>query len=499
MTELEFMALLPFTSLAALSVVLMLLLCFIRNHLLTLIFTLLGFTVAFFNLDISEQAISYPADSFQITSLLLIDRYFIFFAKIILLASGATALQAYQYFKNSSPHGKGIEEFYLLLSIATLGALVLVASQHYAAFFLGLEIMGISLFVMIAFPVGSFRKASSAVKHSLEAALKYLVLSSVASAFLLLGVAFLYAQTGSMLFIDAQSVLSTEAGGLNLLSQAALMLILVGVGFKLSLVPFHLWMPDIYQGAPTPVTAYIATVAKAAVIALFLRYFIMTNSFQYESVITVITVLAVVTMMVGNLLALRQDNIKRLLAYSSIAHVGYMFVAFLAVSTNTAVGVSELAIEAIAFYIAAYFVTTLGAFGVVTSISEHGELTEDRYSLKRYQGLFWRHPWMATCFIFMLLSLAGIPLTIGFIGKFYIFAAGAEQGLWGLMIAVVIGSAIALYYYLRIIIVLVQKEEGSNQPETLAWLDNGIVFTLTAILLIFGVYPSPLIQWIQTI
>lgn len=509
------LALMPLITLAVSALVLMLLLCVVRNHLLSLGVTLIGFVSAFLNVEISSQSIAAHEGPVVVAGLLVVDNYFVFFSRLILIAGGACALQAYQYFRHSKPAGRNCEEFYILLLFACLGALVLVASQHFAGFFLGLELMGISLFAMIAFPVGCFRKSNNAVRHSLEAALKYLVLSSIASAFLLLGIAFIYAQTGALSFDQLQQLFNpatspglaaVTAGPLDsVFIQLALVLLLIGIGFKLSLVPFHMWTPDVYQGAPTPVTAFVATVAKGAVVAALMRFFIVTDAYHYQPVVTVLSVMAVVTMVVGNLLALTQHNIKRILAYSSIAHIGYLFVAFLAAaslgkdaSLSVGDGVAGLAIEAVAFYIAAYFVTTLGAFAVISAVSEQGLLTEDRYSLRRYRGLFWRQPWVASCFIFMLLSLAGIPLTMGFIGKFYIFAAGAQSELWLLLMAVVLGSAIGLYYYLRIIIALMQRESEAPMTHS-SWAENALIFSLTGLLILFGVYPTPLIEWIQVI
>ncbi|MEE8057761.1 MAG: NADH-quinone oxidoreductase subunit N [Pseudomonadales bacterium] len=559
MTRFELLALMPVITLTVTAVVQMLLLCVLRNHLLMLLVTLIGLFSTFWNIGISSDIVAINGGVVPVTILLSIDNYFVFFAKLIVIASAVCVLQTFQYFRHSKPAAHFVEEFYILLVLACLGALVLVAAQHFIGFFLGLEIMGISLFAMIAYPVGSFRalrsgiasrvsddaessmintrmvnsaivsssrvgretvgKANSAVRHSLEAAFKYLVLSSIASSFLLLGMAFIYAQTGSMSYMELQNYFELHytyvqgqysqgqdfQGQSGMLMQLALVLLLIGIAFKLSLVPFHLWTPDVYQGAPTPVTAFIATVSKGAVVAALMRYFIVTDAYRYDAVISVLSLLAIATMLVGNLLALTQHNIKRILAYSSIAHIGYLFVAFLAVAKleDGDSTIARLSVEAVAFYIAAYFVTTLGAFAVVSAVSEQGLLTEEPYNLRFYRGLFWRQPWVASCFILMLLSLAGIPLTMGFIGKFYIFAAGAQSELWGLLLAVVVGSAIGLYYYLRIIIVMMQRETAAQQAHRplhySGWMENAIIFSLTGLLLLFGVYPAPLISWLDVL
>lgn len=271
-------------------------------------------------------------------------------------------------------------------------------------------------------------------------------------------------------------------------------MVLVGIGFKLSLVPFHMWTPDVYQGAPAPVTAFLATVSKGAVLVLLLRYFVQTNAYAYPTLTTAITVVAGLSIIVGNLLGLFQDNIKRLLAYSSIAHLGYLLVAFLAGGS--------LAVEAVSYYLTAYFITTLGAFGVVTLLSGSAESEADNFT--DYQGLFWRRPWVAGSLSAMLLSLAGIPLTVGFIGKFYVFAAGVEGTLWLLLGFVVIGSAIGLFFYLRLVFTLfapapvpVGGSAGDMAPHRAPITASATGFVLTALTLLLiglGVYPTVLVS-----
>ena len=220
-------------------------------------------------------------------------------------------------------------------------------------------------------------------------------------------------------------------------------MILVGVGFKLAVVPFHMWTPDVYEGAPAPVTAYIATVSKGAVFALLLRYMLPVSGDTSSTLFLALAAVAIASMLAGNLLALRQDNVKRILAYSSIAHLGYLLVAFLATGQRAGV--------AVGFYLIAYFATTLVAFGVVSVLS-----TDERDAglMLDYRGLGARRPWLAAIFTVALLSLAGMPLTMGFIGKFVIVTAGAGAALWALVIVLVVTSTIGLYYYTRLIIAM---------------------------------------------
>jgi NADH-quinone oxidoreductase subunit N len=259
-------------------------------------------------------------------------------------------------------------------------------------------------------------------------------------------------------------------------------------------VPFHLWTPDVYEGAPAPVTAFIATVSKGGVFAVVLRYFYETETAAAGPVWTVFAIIAVGSMAAGTLLALLQDNVKRILAYSSIAHFGFLLVAFL-------VG-GEMGATAATFYLAAYFVTTLGAFGVIGALSGS---ERDADHIADYHGLFWRRPWLSGTMSAMLFSLAGIPLTAGFVGKFYVLAAGASAAMWGLLIVMVVSSAVGLYYYLRIMVYMYATEEEAPGeqvaalPPAPAGLTAGVALTvLTVLLLWLGVFPGGLFEAIAT-
>jgi NADH-quinone oxidoreductase subunit N len=299
-----------------------------------------------------------------------------------------------------------------------------------------------------------------------------------------------------MQFVKIGTMLAAPHQALELYGVAGLALIAAGVAFKLALVPFHMWTPDVYEGAPAPITAFIATVSKGAMLALLLRYFLAAGAYQSQPITFALSLVAVMTILVGNLLALLQDNVKRILAYSSIAQLGYLLVGFLAFGA--------MAAEAVAYYLAAYFVTMLGAFGVVTVLSG-GVPGQDSGSLVDYAGLFWRRPWLAGVFTAMLLSLAGIPLTMGFIGKFYVLAAAIGASLWLPVIVLVVGSAISLYYYLRIIAAMCagdsstsyDKEISPAAPVSLA--ESITLAALTGLLIGLGVYPALLVPSLETI
>jgi NADH-quinone oxidoreductase subunit N len=268
-------------------------------------------------------------------------------------------------------------------------------------------------------------------------------------------------------------------------------MVVVGLGFKLGLVPFHLWTPDVYEGAPAPVTAFVATVSKGAVFALLLRLFQQVGGVESGPLFVIFSLIALASMFAGNLLALRQTNVKRILAYSSIAHLGYLLVAL--------VTGGGLGIQAATFYLVAYFITTLAAFGVVTILSGP---EKDAGTLEEYRGLFWRRPWPAAILSAALFSLAGLPLTAGFLAKVGLLAAGVGSSLWLLVIGMVVSSALGLYYYLRIIVTMYQQPEAEPAPAAprpSLPLASGLVLGLLMLLLVWlGVYPTPLLEMIQT-
>jgi NADH-quinone oxidoreductase subunit N len=468
MSPTDILALLPLLVLGGTSVVVMIGIALKRNHALTAGLTLVGLTAAF--ISIYAAASLAPR---QVTSLLLVDRYALFYMGLIIASAAAVAALSYQYFESHDGHS---EELYLLLVIATLGCIVLVASSHFVSFLLGLEILSISLYAMVAYVKDR--------KLALEAGIKYLILASASAAFLLFGTALIYAEVGTMEFSRIRE-LSLNGSGLALLVPG-IVLTVTGIGFKLGVVPFHLWTPDVYEGAPAPVAAFVATTSKSAMVALLLRYFYLSGALHYRSVFVVIAIIAVASMCAGNFLALQQINVKRILAYSSIAHFGYILVAFLAAGI--------MAIEAVTFYITAYTVSILAAFGVVAILSAPKRDADD---LEEYRGLFWRRPVMAAVFTAALLSLAGIPATMGFLGKFYVLAAGANAAAWPLIIVLVLTSVAGLFYYLRIVVAL-YSPPPEHAPIQMASRGSAFILVVLMILLIwFGVYPAPLLNLIR--
>jgi NADH-quinone oxidoreductase subunit N len=473
----DFIAIAPLIILAATITAVMLLIAFYRHHAATTALTVTGLAGAFAALPLSAKL----APLF-VTPLLVIDQYAIFYIGLIISATIITVFFSYGYLCQQNGHR---EEFYLLILIAALGSTVLITGRHFAAFFLGLEILSVSLYALIAY--------TRSRTQSIEAGIKYLVLAAVSSAFMLYGIALIYTDLGTLDFSRiASQIQASQGSGLPVIVLTGLGLVIVAIGFKLALTPFHMWTPDIYQGAPAPVTAFVASVSKGAMVALLVRLFAPIDLNQQDTLFFVFAGLAIASMVVGNVLALLQSNIKRLLAYSSIGHMGYILVAFLAGG--------KFAISAVTFYLVAYTFTILGCFGVISALSGQDR---DADAMDDFQGLYFRFPWLTGIFTVMLLSLAGIPLTAGFVGKFYIMTAGVKDGLWALIFFLVLSSGIGLFYYLRVIIVMYRhpsgKEYTNEMPCKMARLNSLSLTFLVIIVLSLGILPASFIELINRI
>ncbi|MFH6597572.1 MULTISPECIES: NADH-quinone oxidoreductase subunit NuoN [Pseudomonas] len=471
-------ALLPLLVTSLTVVVVMLAIAAKRNHTLTFILSVVGLNLALLSLIPTLEV-----TPLAVTPLLLVDNFACYYMALVLAASLACITLIHAYLGGES--GKGYpgnrEELYLLVLLSAAGGLVLVSAQHLAGLFIGLELLSVPTYGMIAYAFFN--------KRSLEAGIKYMVLSAAGSAFLLFGMALLYAESGNLAFADLGVSLARES---TLLVQIGIGMMLIGLAFKLSLVPFHLWTPDVYEGAPAPVAAFLATASKVAVFAVLLRLYQISPATAGGWLNELLTLIAIASILFGNLLALLQNNLKRLLGYSSIAHFGYLLVALVASQ--------GLAVEAIGVYLATYVLTSLGAFGVITLMSTPYS-GRDADALYEYRGLFWRRPYLTAVLTVMMLSLAGIPLTAGFIGKFYVIAAGVEAQLWWLLGAMVLGSAIGVFYYLRVMVTLFMREPNLHRhdaPFDWGQRAGGIMLLVVALLAFFlGVYPQPLLELVQ--
>lgn len=471
-------ALLPLLVTSLTAVVVMLAIAAKRNHALTFILSVVGLNLALLSLIPALEVAP-----LEVTPLLLIDTFACYYMALVLAASLACITLIHAYLGGAS--GKGYpgnrEELYLLVLLSAAGGLVLVSAQHLAGLFIGLELLSVPTYGMIAYAFFN--------KRSLEAGIKYMVLSAAGSAFLLFGMALLYAESGNLAFADIGVSLTRES---SQLVQIGIGMMLIGLAFKLSLVPFHLWTPDVYEGAPAPVAAFLATASKVAVFAVLLRLYQISPAMSGGWLSDLLTLIAIASILFGNLLALLQNNLKRLLGYSSIAHFGYLLVALIASK--------GLAVEAVGVYLATYVLTSLGAFGVITLMSTPYS-GRDADALYEYRGLFWRRPYLTAVLTVMMLSLAGIPLTAGFIGKFYVIAAGVEAQLWWLLGAMVLGSAIGVFYYLRVMVTLFMREPNMHRhdaPFDWGQRAGGIMLLVVALLaFIIGVYPQPLLELVQ--
>src|SRR6267378_1753613 len=415
--------------------------------------------------------------------LIQMDGFSVFFHLLVGLVSFLVVLAADSYLEREHLQPA---EFYALVLFATAGMGVLSSAQELLTAFIGLEMSSISSYVLAGYRRDSL-KAS-------ESAMKYFLLGSFATAFFLYGIALVYGVTGTTLLPNM-----TGADSGSTLLKLGLALILIGLGFKVALAPFQVWTPDVYEGAPTPVTALFSAGPKAAAFALLLRIYATVPAATHFW-FWAFWVLAVLTMFVGNLGALVQTNVKRLLAYSSIAHAGYILVAFAAV-TSMARGEGGSAnagpaYAAVLFYLLSYALVKLGAFTIVSQLGGKGE---KNLSLDDYAGLSQRQPWVAAALSVYLLSLLGLPVTAGFFGKFYIFKAAVNSHLIWLAVLMAINSIIGAYYYLRLIVVMYMREPSPESTPAIAVfpLTVNLVLTITALgTVYFGLFPNRILNFV---
>lgn len=389
------------------------------------------------------------------------DRLSVFVNCVVLVTSLLSVVISPGYLNRRGLH---FGEYYALLMAATVGMMLLAGATSLMVIFLAIELLSISLYILSGF--------SRDEERSQEAAVKYLLLGSFASAFLLFGMALVYGETGHTQLTQIASAMANP-GPLDPLLVGGVILMFVGFAFKVSAAPFHFWTPDVYQGAPTSVTAFMSVATKVAAFAVLIRVFDYAFASYYTHWSAVVIAVAIISMVVGNLAALTQTSVKRMLAYSGIAQAGYILI-------GVAVGVAQpLGVQGALYYLAAYAVTNLGAFAVVTVMSRRGE---DLDSYDHLRGLWYRHPYVAGAMGFFLLSLGGFPLTAGFFGKFLVFAAAIEAhnvalALWGIAT-----SAVSVFYYLRVALLMFQRPAAEEQAYEWprAGLAGGTVVLATA-------------------
>ncbi|WP_180028047.1 NADH-quinone oxidoreductase subunit NuoN [Acinetobacter sp. YH16032] len=493
----ELMPLAPVMIVALTAIIVMILTAIKRNHNLIATVSVIGLNLALLNILFTLFTGSQISPN--VMNLFMVDAFGLFYQVIILIAALACCTLSHAYIETYKDNR---EELYLLMLISVSGAMLMVTSSHFASFFISLELMSIPVYGLIAY---TYQRGKS-----LEAGIKYLVLSATASAMLLMGMAYVYSVLGSLSFAgqvddmfwaltksqDPQLMMALQAYipqfGEKLTTVFGILglgLIITAVAFKLSLAPFHKWTPDVYAGAPAPIATFLATVAKVAMIGLFVRYLLSSGVIGIESIKTILIVIAVLSILIGNMLAVKQVNLKRILAYSSIAHFGYLFLAV--------VTTSFLSLTSVSLYVLTYVLTTIGAFGAVALMSSPYNNNDEAESLADYRGLFWRRPVLTATLTVMMLSLAGIPLTAGFIGKFMLIMTVVSEAHWFFAAMIIVGSGIGLYYYLRVMIVMYMTPPDTPRIDAdKHWGQKvgGIMVLLAALaVLVIGVYPDPVI------
>lgn len=422
---------------------------------------------------VSSHTVTNAAQSRLFATMFAVDSFSVFFKLIFIGAVAMVTLMSENYFRDSrySPW-----EYYSLLAFALCGMLFMASGIHLISIYVGLELMSLSSYIL----AGYYKRE----QKSTEAAMKYFVLGTVSSAILLYGMSLIYGVCGSLNLIAIDRAMST------LITNDALMLGIVllaaGLCFKIAAAPFHVWTPDVYEGSPTPITAFLSTASKAAAVAIFARiFYVGLHHFQLDWSFVLATV-AALSMIVGNLAAITQDNIKRMIAYSSIGHAGYLLLGIIAMS--------EMGMRGVLVYTVVYLAATLGIWATVLMLQQHeyaGEQVED------FQGLHTRSPFWAFAMVMFLLSLGGIPPTAGFIGKYYLFAAAIQSGFGWLAIIAVLMSAVSMFYYLRIVVAMYLREGKEAEVSR----DGSLRFVgaaCLAITLFFGILPTPLIRQVET-
>jgi NADH-quinone oxidoreductase subunit N len=447
-------------------------------------------------------SLSWTGNSQAFNGMIVLDELRLGFTLVFLVVSALTILISMVWVEGEKlPAG----EFHSLLMFATAGMMFMASAGDLVIVFLGLEILSIATYVMAGFRRTDVR--------SNESSLKYFILGSLASAFLLYGIALIYGATATAGGLPGTTNIAEIARRLNesqypplLFAGAAMML--VGFGFKIATAPFHIWTPDVYEGAPTPVTAFMAAGPKAAGFASFLRVFVFAFPFVlatgnktvagevHHAWLTALVVLAIMTMTVGNVVAIVQNNVKRMLAYSSIAHAGYALVGFIAAGAAPDLDRRNAAIASVIFYLLTYALMNLGAFAVVQLISRTGDR---RTEVDDYNGIGFQSPILAFSLTLFLLSLLGMPLTAGFIGKIMVFRAALDQGYYVLIVIAVLNTAISAYYYLRLIIVMFFRERTTvwSSPPIPASMGVALVITLAGVLYL-GLFPGRVINALQS-
>lgn len=431
-------------------------------------------------MGLTAARMSDPTTAFG--GLVVIDAYSCFWKLLLYFVTGLTILLSFPYLKEERIY---FGEYYGFVLLALSGMMVMVSGADLLTIYLGTELMSLSLYVMAGL--------KRAEPRSLEASAKYFVLGAFSSGILLYGISLLYGAAGSTQLPAIAAAIAERSLNDPLLLFATILLA-VGFSFKLAVVPFHMWTPDVYQGAPTSVTAFMAVASKAASFGAFLRVFVEGLGGVKANWSAIFLLLCIGTLILGNIVALVQTNIKRMLAYSSIAHAGYALIGIVAAGRLDATD-STSAIASVMLYIALYAFMTFGAFAIVAMLRKGGQEGEE---IEDYSGLAKRHPIAALLMLIFMVSLAGIPPTAGFIGKFYVFMAAVQAGMSWLAILALVFAAISAYYYLRLVMVMYMREPGEVTATSPRFVPSPALSIVLACaiagVLFFGLYPNPIVN-----
>lgn len=400
------------------------------------------------------------------SNMLTFDNYAIAFSAAISVIAFLWFLMSRDYFENNTH----VTDHFALVLFSLVGAVFMVSYSNLAMLFLGIEILSISLYIMAGSKMNDL--------FSNEASFKYFLMGSFATGFLLFGIALVYGVTGSFELGKINEVITAGSTQFNALLYAGVLLMMVGLAFKISAVPFHFWAPDVYEGSPTVVTAFMSTIVKIAAFAAFFRLFATSFASVSSEWVNIVQVIAVLTLVVSNITAVYQNSVKRMLAFSSIAHAGYLLI--------TLVALNDISASAIFYYVVAYAVASLAAFAVLHNVAFENE----NASTEAFNGFSKRNPFHAFVMTIALLSLAGIPPLAGFFAKYYIFTVAFESGYVGIVLLAVVTSLIGIYYYFRIIIAMYLKAPESTTPVTVTTTHNVMMVICMLATIVLGLFPD---------
>lgn len=428
-------------------------------------------------LGVAEAVLLWGSQEGAFGNTLLLDNFALFFTHIVLAVAALTILSSIYYIRDTGIY-EG--EFYVLILFATVGMILMVAANDLMVFFLGLETMSVSVYVLTGMWGSSIRAS--------EAAMKYFLIGAFATGFLLYGIALIYGATGSTNLSQITAYLLESPADWPLYLAGGVFLLLIGFAFKVGAVPFHFWVPDVYEGAPTPVTGFMSVAVKAAAFAAWVRILMHELSPLDSEWAYPLKLIAIATMTVGNLLAISQTSVKRMLAYSSIAHAGYVLVAL--------VSGEEWGGPSVLFYLLIYGPMTFGAFAVVTALSDKGMMRE---AYSDFAGVGFKRPFLGMAMSLFMLSLAGFPPLAGFTGKFYVFRSAVNSGHTDLAIIGVINSLLSVIYYLRVIVMMYMEEGKEGRGEHKSFRQAPYLYVAIALAvagnIYLGILPARALDW----